>query len=92
MRGYLPMPYNRMTDQAVLNAHPNDEHKFQQWRKRVDRICVKHFMMPSSCLPDASWRDYFDAPLTPAEAVESAVEFCWAYEPGIKECYWGEKQ
>ena len=86
------MPYNRMSDEAVLKLYPNDEHKFNEWKKRVDRICVKHFMMPSSCLPDASWRDYFDSSLTPAEAVESAVEFCWAYEPGIRECYWGVVQ
>ena len=86
------MPYNKMTDQAVLKMHPNDEHKFEQWKKRVNRICFKHFLMSSDSMPDASWRDYYDSSLTPAEAVESAVEFCWKYEPGIKECYWGEMQ
>tara|TARA_Y100000817_G_C16549668_1_gene408199 strand:+ start:243 stop:401 length:159 start_codon:yes stop_codon:yes gene_type:complete len=45
------MQYNKMTDEAILKAHPNDNYKFEQWKKRVDRICVKHFMMPSSCLP-----------------------------------------
>ena len=36
--------------------------------------------------------EILDSSLTAAEAVESAVEFCWQYEPGIKECYWGEMQ
>ena len=86
------MPYNRMTDKAILDMHSNDDYKFQQWKKRVNRICFKHFLMTSDSMPDAGWRDYFDASLTPAEAVESAVEFCWAYEPGIRECYWGVTQ
>ena len=86
------MQYNRMTDDAILKMHSNDTYKFEQWKKRVDALCTKHFLMPSSCMPDASWRDYFDSSLTPAEAIESAVEFCWKYEPGIKRCYWGEMQ
>ena len=73
------MQYNRMTDDAILKMHSNDTYKFEQWKKRVDALCTKHFLMPSSCMPDASWRDYFDSSLTPAEAVESAVEFCWKY-------------
>ena len=86
------MHYNRMTDEAVLKMHSNDEHKFKQWKKQVDKICLKHFLLTSSCMPDADWRNYFDSSLTAAEAVESAVEFCWQYEPGIRECYSGEMQ
>lgn len=86
------MQYNRMTDRAVLQAHPNSEWKFKQWKDRVNRICMKHFLMSSESMPDASWRSYFDAPLTPQEAVESAVDHCWRWEPGIQSCWWGEAQ
>ena len=84
------MQYNRMTDAAILKAHPNTEHTFREWKKRVDSICVKAFMMPSSCLPDAGWRGSFESSLTPREAVESAVEFCWRYEPGVQDCWYGD--
>jgi len=84
------MQYNRMTDAAILKAHPNTQYAFQQWKARVDKICVKAFMMPSSCLPDAGWRCSFESSLTPREAVESAVEFCWRYEPGVQDCWYGD--
>ena len=86
------MLYKHLTDQAILDAHPNVEHKFKLWKRAVDAVCKKHFLMSSESMPDASWRYYFNSSLTAKEAVESAVEWCWRYEPGIKQCYWGEMQ
>ena len=36
MRGYQPMQYNKMTDEAILKAHPNDNYKFEQWKNNFE--------------------------------------------------------
>jgi hypothetical protein len=40
----------------------------------VDRLLADHLALTSTDLPDASWRDYFDEEMSPAQAIGAGWE------------------
>ena len=54
---------------------------FETWLKQCDRVTMaKLHGISLHDMTDATWRDYYDNGLTPAEAVDSAYEDYWQDE------------
>lgn len=51
--------------------------KFSIWCNNIDSALMGTIGLAASDLPDIPFRAYFDDGLTPAEAIESAVEDGW---------------
>lgn len=65
---------------------------FESWKKRVDNILMNIVEMPSECLPDANWREYYDSEMHPIDAVLFVCDNDWKYHEDlssfIKETYY----
>lgn len=53
---------------------------FEEWTKQRDRLCIAIFGLSADDLPDCTWYDYYESQLSPAEAIECAIEDMWSYE------------
>jgi hypothetical protein len=54
----------------------NDEN-YKKWMEKVDRILIKNIGAPSSDLPDAPYRDWYEDGMTPARAAKKAISEEW---------------
>jgi hypothetical protein len=53
---------------------------YKTWLKQCNQIVCGKLGLGLMDMPDATWRDYHDDGLTPAEAVDSAYEDYWQDE------------
>jgi len=60
---------NPATGQAVTYAAT-----FEAWMDAVDRHLVTQIGLTHQCLTDMTWRDWYDADLSPAEAAGLAID------------------
>jgi len=61
---------------------------FEEWKKEVDRVCVKVFGLSSDDMADCLWFDYWNDELSPNEAVENAVEDVWGHDDPVMYDIW----
>jgi len=60
---------NPATGRAVTYAAT-----FEAWMDAVDRHLVSQVGLPHQCLTDMTWRDWYDANLSPDEAAGLAID------------------
>ena len=53
---------------------------FKAWMEQCDNQVSAKIGLGAFDLPDATWRDYFDDGMTPAEAIDSAYMDQWSDE------------
>ena len=53
------------------------ENEYNKWYKQCDKIVASLIGLGIDDLEDASWRDYFDAGMSPRDAIECANDDYW---------------
>ena len=59
--------------------------KFNEFKTDVDRLLVSMVGLSSDDLADATWYDYFDAELSPIDAILCAVDDAWYDEQDLQD-------
>ena len=65
---------------------------FDTWKRKIDGLCYRLFMISSDDLPDAPWREYYDDGMSPVDSVDCAVIDYWSDVPAIEALWYGEEE
>ena len=77
--------YFHFTKREKENLMSAKDVKFNEFKPDVDRLLVSMVGLSSDDLADATWYDYFDAELSPIDAILCAVDDAWYDEQDLQD-------
>ena len=77
--------YFQFSKREKENLMSAEDVKFNEFKTDVDKLLVGMVGLSSDDLPDATWYDYFDAELSPIDAILCAVDDYWYDEQDLQD-------
>ena len=77
--------YFQFSKREKENLMSAEDVKFNEFKTDVDKLLVGMVGLSSDDQPDATWYDYFDAELSPIDAILCAVDDYWYDEQDLQD-------